>query len=99
MDFIITNNLTGVLIGLCTFLIIGFFHPIVIKSEYYFGVRCWWAFLFLGITGMTAAWMIHEVFWSSLLGVLSCSSFWSIHELFQQRKRVSKGWFPKRQKK
>ena len=26
------------------------------------------------------------------------SSFWSIGELFEQRKRVEKGWFPKREK-
>ena len=33
----------GLLIGLATFLIIGVFHPLVIKGEYYFGVRCWLA--------------------------------------------------------
>ncbi|MDR0582375.1 MAG: DUF4491 family protein, partial [Prevotellaceae bacterium] len=99
MEFIIANNLTGVLIGLCTFLIIGIFHPIVVKSEYYFGVRCWWVFLIVGIAGTAAAWLIRDVFWSSLLGVLACSSFWSIYELFQQRERVRKGWFPKRSMK
>ena len=38
-------NYVGILIGLATFLIIGLFHPLVIKGEYYFGTRCWWAFL------------------------------------------------------
>ncbi|MDE5838463.1 MAG: DUF4491 family protein, partial [Paramuribaculum sp.] len=28
-------NFTGLIIGLCTFLIIGLFHPIVIKCHYY----------------------------------------------------------------
>jgi hypothetical protein len=98
VEFIIVHNLTGVLIGLGTFLIIGVFHPIVIKSEYYFGTRCWWAFLLLGIVGIVAALMVHEVFWSSLLGVIAFSSFWGILELFQQRERVRKGWFPKRPK-
>ena len=27
-------NFTGLLVGLITFLIIGFFHPLVIKAEY-----------------------------------------------------------------
>ncbi len=31
-------TLTGALIGLGTFLIIGLFHPIVIKAEYYTGI-------------------------------------------------------------
>ena len=43
MDFIIGNNLSGVVIGALTFLVIGLFHPLVIKGEYYFGVGCWWA--------------------------------------------------------
>jgi hypothetical protein len=55
LEFIEAHNLTGIIIGLVTFLIIGIFHPLVIKGEY-----------------------------------------WSIGELFQQRKRVEKGWFPKR---
>ena len=42
-------NYVGILIGLATFLIIGLFHPLVIKGEYYFGTRCWWAFLVTGI--------------------------------------------------
>ncbi|MDR3184052.1 MAG: DUF4491 family protein [Prevotellaceae bacterium] len=96
MDFITAYNLAGVLIGLCTFLIIGIFHPIVVKSEYYFGTRCWWAFLLVGIAGIAAALAIHNIFWSSLLGVVAFSSFWGILELFQQRERVRKGWFPKR---
>jgi hypothetical protein len=36
---------------------------------------------------------------TSACGVFAFSSFWSIGELFQQRKRVEKGWFPKRDKK
>jgi hypothetical protein len=33
---------------------------------------------------------------SGLLGILGVTSFWSILELFKQKKRVSKGWFPKK---
>ncbi|MBQ0136484.1 MAG: DUF4491 family protein [Bacteroidales bacterium] len=34
-------NFEGIILGLATFLLIGVSHPIVIKSEYYFGVKCW----------------------------------------------------------
>ena len=40
---------TGLIIAVSTFLIIGLFHPIVIKVEYYFGTRLWWTFLTLGL--------------------------------------------------
>ena len=94
MDFLETYNLTGLIIGICTFLIIGIFHPVVIKCEYYFGTRCWWVFLVLGIIGIVAALCVREVFWSSLLGVFAVSSFWTILEIFEQKGRVKKGWFP-----
>ena len=42
-------NIYGLLIGLATFLIIGLFHPLVIKAGYYLGVKSWWLFLFAGI--------------------------------------------------
>lgn len=94
MDFIETYNLTGLLIGISTFLIIGLFHPVVIKAEYYFGTKCWWVFLLLGIGGVIAALWIRTWVWSSLAGVFAFSSFWSILEIFEQKKRVEKGWFP-----
>lgn len=94
MEFIEAYNLTGLIIGISTFLIIGLFHPIVIKSEYYFGTRCWWVFLLLGIAGIVCALVVHSVLWSSLLGVFAFSSLWSILEIFEQRGRVKKGWFP-----
>lgn len=94
MDFMAQYNFTGLLIGVCTFLIIGLFHPVVIKCEYYFGTRCWWVFLLLGIAGIAGALAVREVFWSSVLGVFAFSSFWTILEIFEQRRRVKKGWFP-----
>ena len=99
-EFIETYHLTGIVIGAITFLIIGLFHPLVIKGEYYFGVKCWWVFLLLGIGGIIAALLLHNnIIASASCGVFAFSSFWSIGELFQQRKRVEKGWFPKRKKK
>lgn len=94
MEFIVTHNLTGLVIGVCTFLIIGLFHPVVIKCEYYFGTRCWWVFLILGIAGIAGALWVRNVLGSSLLGVFAFSSFWTILEIFEQKGRVKKGWFP-----
>ncbi len=92
-------HLEGLLIGVCTFLIIGVFHPIVIKAEYYTGTRLWWLFLVFGIAGIAASLFIASTFWASLLGVFSFSCLWSIKELFDQEKRVRKGWFPKNPKR
>ena len=89
---------TGLIIGIATFLIIGLFHPLVIKGEYYFGTRCWWVFAVMGAVAIAASLMIADVLWSTLLAVWGASSFWSIGELFEQKKRVEKGWFPKREK-
>lgn len=92
-------NFTGIIIGVATFLIIGLFHPLVIKGEYYFGVRCWWVFALMGVAAVVAALFVDDVLLSTLLAVWGASSFWSIGELFEQRKRVEKGWFPKREKR
>lgn len=91
-------NYEGLIIGIATFLIIGVFHPIVIKAEYYFGVRCWWVFMITGIVGVAGSLFVDGTILSTLLGVFAFSSFWSIGELFEQRERVRKGWFPKREK-
>ena len=84
----------GLIIGISTFLIIGLFHPVVVKAEYYWGTRCWWIFLILGIIGIAGSLLISDILISSLLGVFSFSSFWTIKEVFDQRERVLKGWFP-----
>ena len=95
MDFLIHYNLTGLVIGAATFLVIGLFHPLVIKGEYYFGVRIWWVFLVMGIAAIAASVAVRHLVWSTLLAVWGASSLWSIGELFEQRERVAKGWFPK----
>ena len=81
--------------GLCTFLIIGLFHPLVIKGEYYCGVRIWWAFLLLGTIALIGSLLVDDIFWSSLLGVTAFSAYWGIGEIREQQERVRKGWFPK----
>lgn len=92
-------HFTGLIIGVATFVVIGIFHPLVIKGEYYFGVKCWWAFLLMGIAAVAGSLLVDDILWSTLLAVWGASSFWSIGELFEQRKRVEKGWFPKREDK
>lgn len=87
--------LQGPLLGLATFLIIGLFHPIVIKTEYHFGTRPWWIFLLVGVGGTVAAFFIDSLFWSALAAIVAFSSLWSIKELFEQKERVRKGWFPR----
>lgn len=85
----------GPLIGLATFLVIGAFHPVVVKTEYYFGTRPWALFLLVGIACIVGALYIENVVASAIVGVVGFSSLWSILELFEQHKRVEKGWFPK----
>ena len=87
-------NFGGVILGACTFLVIGLFHPIVIKAEYYFGVRCWWAFAAAGVLFAVLSLFVAQFIASTILGVVSFSCFWSILEVFEQRERVRKGWFP-----
>ena len=99
MDFLTAHNLTGLVIGIATFGIIGLFHPLVIKGEYYFGTGCWWVFLLMGLAAVAGSVVVHQLFWSTLLAVWSASSFWSIGELFHQRRRVEKGWFPENPKR
>ena len=95
MDVFLTEyKLFGVALGLVTFLIIGLFHPIVVKAEYYLGTKSWWCFMLLGMICLLLAVLIQSNFFSAILGVTAFSSFWSILELFQQEKRVEKGWFP-----
>lgn len=87
-------NFIGLITAVATFLIIGLFHPIVIKSEYYFGTKCWVAFLLAGLAFIGASVLIDNTIASIVLGVIGCSCLWSILEIFEQKQRVQKGWFP-----
>ena len=60
MDWLVSCHLGGVVIGICTFLIIGLFHPVVVKAEYHWGTRCWWVFLVLGLMGMAGSIIIQN---------------------------------------
>lgn len=99
MEQVTSNNLIGLGIGVITFLIIGLFHPLVIKAEYYIGVKSWWLFLLTGIISAVVSVFIDNLVGSIIFGVVAFSSFWSILEVFEQEKRVEKGWFPANPKK
>ena len=87
----------GFVIAVASFFIIGIFHPIVIKSEYHFGTKYWPAFAILGTLTLSISIFVSNIMIYAILAVLACSFFWSILELFEQKKRVEKGWFPKKQ--
>mgnify|MGYP000495921733 CR=1 FL=1 len=89
-------NFEGLGVGLAAFLVIGLFHPVVVKTEYHFGTRPWWVFLVFGLICCGVALYVKSSFWSAILGVVAFSSFWTIKELFEQKERVRKGWFPKK---
>lgn len=88
MDLI---NWQGLLTGLAAFLIIGMFHPIVAKVEYYWSKRAWPVFLIPGLVAVIASLFTFHDFWSIFLGVFGFSAFWSVLELFKQHQRVLKG--------
>ena len=92
-------NIYGLILGAGAFLCIGLFHPLVIKAEYYFGVRSWWAFFAVGLAAATGSLFVENMYVSIFLGISAFSAFWGIGEVFQQRERVRKGWFPKNPKR
>jgi uncharacterized membrane protein YgcG len=87
-------NVIGVVVGIAAFLIIGLLHPVVIKSEYYLGVKVWPAYLIIGLVCVALAFFIPNFAISAIVAVLGFSWLWGIKELFEQRERVQKGWFP-----
>ena len=92
-------NWSGIIVGLACFVIIGIFHPLVIKCEYYFGAGVWPVFLVLGLAGLGISLMIEDDILSGIAGVLGFCLLWSILELRKQEERVRKGWFPSNPKR
>jgi len=86
----------GILIGVVTFVVIGLFHPIVIKAEYHFSKRIWPVFAVAGAGFLLLSLLVDAIVPSTVLVVIGASALWSIRELFEQEKRVEKGWFPKK---
>ena len=91
-------NWSGVIVGAASLFIIGIFHPIVIKCEYYFGEKIWPLFLVLGLLCAGGSMLAENHTLSGILGVLACVLLWCIRELKEQKIRVERGWFPKRRR-
>ena len=66
-------NFSGIVLGLVAFLCIGFFHPLVIKGEFYFGTKCWWVFALAGVVMLVGSLLIENIYFSVILGVISFS--------------------------
>jgi len=92
-------NIYGLIIGAVSFLIIGIFHPLVIKAEYHFGKNVWWAFLIVGLITIVLSMFVENIILSIILGVIGFSCLWSIKEIFEQVQRVLDGRFPKNPKR
>lgn len=88
-------NWQGILVGICSFLIIGLFHPLVVKGEYYLGQRSKWLFGICGVLTLAGSLLCSNNLASILLGVVGFSCLWSIKEVKEQKQRVERGWFPR----
>lgn len=90
-------NWQGILLGVVSFLIIGIWHPIVIKGEYHFGKeKCVPVFILVGLVCTAAALFIQNMVFSTAVALFGFSAFWGVKEVFEQENRVNKGWFPKK---
>ncbi|MCD4733141.1 DUF4491 family protein [bacterium] len=94
-----TLNPWGLIIGAVSLLAIGFGHVWVIKGEYHFGTKIWPIPLILGVGFIVASLLVESVIWSAVFAVNGTALLWGIGELFHQRKRVEKGWYPKKPEK
>ena len=87
-------NWSGIIVGAAVFLSIGLCHPAVIKMEYYWGKKCWWVWLVVGLICCALSMLVKNQTLSTIIGGFAFSCLWGIGEMFQQEKRVLKGWFP-----
>ncbi len=81
-------NFFGFLTGLFSFIVIGLFHPVVIKLEYHFGKKIWWILFFPGVLLSVISLFFMNDTVSVLLGILGFALIWSARELIEQHKRV-----------
>lgn len=88
-------NYLGALHGLIAFILIGIFHPIVIKAEYYLGRKSIIIFVIAGFISLIGSLITYNITISSSFGIFSFCCFWSIKEVIEQEQRVLQGRFPK----
>ena len=80
---------TGIIVGVYTFIMIGFLHFAVVKIERVIGSLIWPWFVLLGLVFGFASVMVSDVLSSALLGVSGFLLAWSGPELKKQRERVA----------
>ena len=86
-------NLTGLLAGVATLLLIGLGFAWVIRVERHLGWQ-WWPYVMAGGVALLALSLFMSDFWASaLVGILGASLVWGSTELPEQAERVRKGWF------
>ena len=91
-------NYLGILHGLVAFILIGIFHPIVIKAEYYLGRKSIVIFIISGIFSLIASLNTESII-SNSFSIFAFCCFWSIKEVIEQEERVLSGRFPKNPKR
>jgi len=63
----------GILVGLTSFLVIGIFHPIVIRAEYHWSKKCWPLFLVVGLLLLICSILLDSFVLSAVVGVTGFS--------------------------
>ena len=92
-------NLSGLIVGGASFLIIIFGRWACIAGEYYFSKRIWILFLVTGILTLFISLLLKNMVIASVLSIFGLTMLWGIHEVIEQEERVQKGWFPENPKK
>lgn len=90
-----TMNFKGIVLGALSFLIIGVWHPIVIKGEYHLGrKRCMPLFGAIGALCVAVSLRVKNTMLNTAIALFGFSALWGIHEAAEQEARVARGWFP-----
>jgi hypothetical protein len=83
-------QLTGILIGIITFIMIGVLHVAVVRIERVWGSKFWPGFVFLGLILCIVSIFVDDFILSANLGVLGFLFAWSGPELKKQKERTKR---------
>jgi hypothetical protein len=101
-EYILFNteiNISGLLVGVYSFVNIIVARKICIIGEYYFSKKIWIAFLIFGLICILFSLFCDSIIVSTILGITGFTYLWGIHEVIEQEERVNKGWYPKNPKR
>ena len=90
-------NLDGLIAGAATWVIIWATRYACIAGEYHIGQRFRYVFLGLGIAGVLASLLMQNLLMSAVIAIFGFACLWGIHEVVEQKERVNKGWYPRKQ--